>query len=1019
MKKLLTILTCLVFATMAFGQWDMIKGPVDVDYPDDAVALDATTVLTVMDNIVKKTTDFGANWTEILLPDGVNARDIDAVGDVVYVSADGGLVFKSVDAGETWVSVGDSTFTLDMCVIDVLDSNTVFVGADDGYFFKTLDGGTTWDTTVMATDDDLDGGVAFTTALNGIVFDDGTAGIIHVTDDGGDTWSDYAVVLPFGVTSKRMYAAQAVGSSTFLIGAYHNIMWLSTDNGATWAQTGENTYGYDRIVKVRTIDENNFIALNSVSDVFTTNDGGTTWDTLSIGSAQSGQAMAFSSMTNGMIWSSYGQDYSTTDGVTFVPMHEWPEIAFYSLTMPAADKIIATATYGGEISISEDAGQTWSYPTNAETGAKSSIYASLSIDENTILLGGSSGYIGKSTDGGDTWTIIDNPMAQLSNKHVYMLYLADNGDVYAGGSSGMIMRSTDDGDTWTELENSATQSVYGMCIFSNGLAMLGQGSGQFAVSTSTSLDTFEMVADYGSMSFRTPKQVGDDVLIIGGDDIYTTTIDALDTLAVSFTSPTNDNLYGFEFVSDSVAFVAGDDGAIFRTDDAGATWEQEMSEAYDYLYDLKYDGEYLWAVGKFGVIMNRKIILPQADYTEEFTDGTADLTWVENTAAANTGGLNLTVAADSAGLTNVGIWTDDANTGLIYADLGKKLLNYEVSADVYIVKEPSATEPLYKGIGIKMDPVEMAYYRLVYRNSSSSSNGAIKLQGFDGASWYISKQWDAGVDFDTLETGFHNFKAQVVDNKFWIYVDDELLPGCPYTHDGAPVVSAGYPGMYVYTGTVEFDNFKVNVLEYPKYAVTANVDMGVMVRRGEFDVASNNLDVMGSFDGWSTGVDMTDADGDTIWSAPIGEHEAGTTIYYKYRRNGAWDNTEEFPYGGPAREYVVLDQANQQMPAVLYGDITEVPDAVDGVPAEFALEQNYPNPFNPATTVKFQIPNSEMVNISIYDISGRKVAEVMNTQLEAGYYSVNFNASVLPSGVYLYRITAGTFNDVKKMTLLK
>jgi hypothetical protein len=60
-----------------------------------------------------------------------------------------------------------------------------------------------------------------------------------------------------------------------------------------------------------------------------------------------------------------------------------------------------------------------------------------------------------------------------------------------------------------------------------------------------------------------------------------------------------------------------------------------------------------------------------------------------------------------------------------------------------------------------------------------------------------------------------------------------------------------------------------------------------------------------------------------------------------------------------------------------------------------------------------------MVNISIYDISGRKVAEVMNTQLEAGYYSVNFNASVLPSGVYLYRITAGTFNDVKKMTLLK
>ena len=1015
MKKLLTVLTCLMLAVSAFGQWDVIKGPVDISYPDDAVALNATTVLTVMDNIVKKTTDFGANWTEILLPEGVNARDIDAVGDVVYVSADAGLVFKSVDAGDTWVSVGDSNFTKDMCVIDVVDANTVFIGADAGYFFKTLDGGTTWDTTLVGTQD-LDGGVAFTTASNGIVFDDGTGGIIHITSDGGDTWTDYAVVLPLGTTSKRMYAAQAAGTSTFLIGAYHNIMWLSTDNGANWAQTGELTYGYDRIVKVRAIDENNFIALNSVSDIFMTTDGGTTWDTVNVGSAQSGQAMAFSSMTNGMIWSSYGQDYSTVDGETFVPMNEWPSVPFYSITNPSEGKLIATATYGGEISISEDGGATWSYPTNAATGSKSSIYASLSIDENTILLGGSSGYIAKSVDGGDTWTVIDNSMAQQSNKHVYMFCLAPNGDIYAGGSSGILMVSTDNGDTWTEVETEATQTIYGMNVFSNGMAMLGQGSGQFSVSTSTALDTFKMVADYGSMSFRTPKEVDGKVLIIGGDDIYTTTIDNLDTLEVLFTSPTNDNLYGFEFVNDTVAFVAGDDGAIFRTNDAGLTWEQELNAADDYLYDLKYDGEYLWAVGKYALIMNRKIVFPQADYVEEFSDGTADLTWVENTTAANTGGLNLTVVADSAGMSNVGIWTDDDATGLIYADLGKKLLNYEVSADIYVVKEASATEPLYKGIAIKMDPVDMAYYRLVYRNSSTSS-GAIKLQGFDGASWYISKQWNAGEDFDTLETGFHNLKAQVIDNKFWCYVDDVLLPGCPYTHDGAPVVSAGYPGMYVYTGTVEFDNFKVNVLEYPKYAVTANVDMGVMVRRGEFNVASNALDVMGSFDGWSNGVDMTDADGDTIWSAPIGEHEAGTTIYYKYRRNGAWDNTEEFPYGGPAREYVVLDEANQQMPAVLYGDITEV--AIDGVPGTFALEQNYPNPFNPATTVKFQIPNAEMVSINVYDLSGRKVAEVMNTHLEAGYYSVNFNASVLPSGVYLYRITAGEYSDVKKMTLLK
>jgi photosystem II stability/assembly factor-like uncharacterized protein len=885
-----------------------------------------------------------------------------------------------------------------------------------GVFFKTLDGGATWDTTIVS-DQILDGGVAFNDASNGIVFDDGTDGIIHTTHDGGATWTAYAVVPPFGVTSKRMYCGSAAGNSTFYVGGYYNVIWKSTDNGDTWSCVSEVAWTYERVIKMEAFDDTHMMGLTSISSILATSDGGTTWDTLRVGSAQSGQAMAFSSMTNGMLWSSYGQEFTTVDGETFVPMQDWPEIPFYSITIPAEDKLIATATYGGEITISEDGGNTWTYPNNYATGATSSIYASLSLDEMTILIGGSAGYLAKSVDGGETWTIIDNPMAQQSNKHIYMLYAAPNGDVFAGGSSGIIMKSTDDGDTWTELENSASGSVYGMLVLSNGMAIVGQSSGQFAVSTSTALDTFEMVADYGSMSFRTPKQVGDDVLIIGGDDIYTTTIDNLDTLIVSFKSPTNDNLYGFEFVSDSVAFVAGDDGAIFRTDDAGATWEQEMTEAYDYIYDLKSDGKKLWAVGKYGLIMSRNVMTPIADFTEEFADGDADLTWVENPGGANTGGLNLAVVADSAGLSNVGVYTDDGYTGVIYADTDKKLRSFEVSADIYLVKDADPNEALYKGLNIMCDDSELLYYRFIYRNSSSSDNGILKLQGYNG-SWHISKTFYPGVDFDTLSTGFHNFKAVVVDSKFWVYIDGNELPGCPY--ENSAVITEGYPGIYVYNtanGKVAFDNFKINVLEYPKYAVTANVDMGIMVRRGEFDVASNNLDVMGSFDGWTNGVDMTDAEADTIWSAPIGEHEAGTTIYYKYRRNGAWDNTEEFPYGGPAREYVVLDQANQQMPAVLYGDITEV--AIDGVPAEFALEQNYPNPFNPATTVKFQIPNSEMVNISIYDISGRKVAEVMNKQLEAGYYSVNFNASVLASGVYLYRITAGTYSDVKKMTLLK
>ncbi|MCK6613760.1 MAG: FG-GAP-like repeat-containing protein [Ignavibacteriaceae bacterium] len=90
-----------------------------------------------------------------------------------------------------------------------------------------------------------------------------------------------------------------------------------------------------------------------------------------------------------------------------------------------------------------------------------------------------------------------------------------------------------------------------------------------------------------------------------------------------------------------------------------------------------------------------------------------------------------------------------------------------------------------------------------------------------------------------------------------------------------------------------------------------------------------------------------------------------------------------------------------------------------GKPENFSLEQNYPNPFNPATTIEFSIPAASVVLIEVYDMLGNKVTELLNDKREAGYYSVPFNASALPSGVYVYRIEAGEYRAVKKMTLIK
>ena len=102
----------------------------------------------------------------------------------------------------------------------------------------------------------------------------------------------------------------------------------------------------------------------------------------------------------------------------------------------------------------------------------------------------------------------------------------------------------------------------------------------------------------------------------------------------------------------------------------------------------------------------------------------------------------------------------------------------------------------------------------------------------------------------------------------------------------------------------------------------------------------------------------------------------------------------------------------------------------DGNPQlTYRLEQNYPNPFNPSTIIRFQISTPEFVTLKVYDILGREVATLINAEKPAGTYEVEFtakggsasggNAQNLPSGVYVYRLQAGKFSDVKKLLLLK
>ncbi|NLP11424.1 T9SS type A sorting domain-containing protein, partial [bacterium] len=135
--------------------------------------------------------------------------------------------------------------------------------------------------------------------------------------------------------------------------------------------------------------------------------------------------------------------------------------------------------------------------------------------------------------------------------------------------------------------------------------------------------------------------------------------------------------------------------------------------------------------------------------------------------------------------------------------------------------------------------------------------------------------------------------------------------------------------------------------------------------------------------------------------------------YYNSRnRTEKWSSSHRNPGGG---EYMLLAGVNM-------GVGVERADQIK--PLTYELAQNYPNPFNPTTTIKYSLPQAETVTLTIYNMLGQKVKDLVNVKQQAGNYSIVWDATdrngiTVPTGVYFYRIEAGSFVKVQKMILLK
>jgi hypothetical protein len=117
---------------------------------------------------------------------------------------------------------------------------------------------------------------------------------------------------------------------------------------------------------------------------------------------------------------------------------------------------------------------------------------------------------------------------------------------------------------------------------------------------------------------------------------------------------------------------------------------------------------------------------------------------------------------------------------------------------------------------------------------------------------------------------------------------------------------------------------------------------------------------------------------------------------------------------------IVTNSAIDRLSIITYGArLTDIQASDNLLPKVTQLYQNSPNPFNPATTIQFDVPSTGLVSLKIFDVLGREIATLVNEMRPPGSYSVTWNPGNLPSGVYFYRLTAGSYSETKKMILMK
>ncbi|HVO75153.1 MAG TPA: T9SS type A sorting domain-containing protein [Ignavibacteriaceae bacterium] len=260
-----------------------------------------------------------------------------------------------------------------------------------------------------------------------------------------------------------------------------------------------------------------------------------------------------------------------------------------------------------------------------------------------------------------------------------------------------------------------------------------------------------------------------------------------------------------------------------------------------------------------------------------------------------------------------------------------------------------------------------------FENWTQGSNG------YDPDGWFtLDFLWDATQRSTDAHSGTYAAKMMTID--FSGSIETPIM----YSYTPATQTYGSLNGYYKFAPSRVSDVFSISVIMYKGSSL--------------FGIVGGNQE------NWKTNTAVSSF---TQFTVPIEYFSSETP-------DSAWiifslDDTAETMAAGA---YVIIDDLS-------WGSVVGVNNNALNIPAKFDMQQNYPNPFNPSTRIDYTLPEASFVQLKVYDIVGNEVATLVNEYQPAGRFRAEFNAANLSSGIYIAKLTTGSFTKTMKMTLLK